>query len=210
MGRIPNGINGPIVGKVGTVIGSSRNGKPYVKGPYKKRTKKVSKKELGNRSKFRVAQFWLKPLLPFVREGYKKYAKTSGAFVAAKAYLLNNAFEGVQPDSRINPALMKVSTGDLPLSNDMAVSKTEDYQLQFSWDTAPVEGGSGYDQVMLLAYDMDDKWAFYNTTGQFRNAGADTLNLAPVKEKTYHLYMAFIAADRSRQSDSVYLGAITL
>src|SRR5258705_9451927 len=124
MGRLPNGVNGPIVGKVGTVIGSSRNGKPYVKGPHKKRKKKVSKEELGNRGKFAKAQAWLKPLLHFVQEGYLKYKKTSGAFVAAKSYLLLNAFEGVQPDIRINPALMKVSVGELPLSNDMTVEKT--------------------------------------------------------------------------------------
>src|SRR5882757_9493250 len=92
MGQLINGINGAIVGKVGTVIGSSRNGKPYVKGPYKKRTGKVSKAELANRGKFAVAQAWLKPLLKFVREGFRMYKMTSGAFVAAKSYLLRHAF----------------------------------------------------------------------------------------------------------------------
>ena len=210
MGRLPNGINGPVVGKVGTVIGSSRNGKPYVKGPHKPRTKKVSKQELANRKKFRAAQFWLKPLLKFVREGYRKYAMTSGAFVAAKSYLLRNAFEGVPPDIRINPALMKVSVGDLPLSNDIAVSKMADYQLQFTWDPAHVEGSSYYDQVMILAYDVTNKKAYFNPTGQFRSVGADTLKIPQVKARTYQLYMAFNAADRSMQSDSVYLGAMTV
>jgi hypothetical protein len=210
MGRLPNGINGPIVGKVGTVIGSSRNGKPYVKGPHKPRTKKVSKKELANRKKFRAAQLWLKPLLKFVREGYRKNAKTSGAFVAAKSYLLRNAFEGVQPDIRINPALMKVSTGDLSLPNDMAVEKIADNQFRFSWDTGTVEKGSTYDQVMMLAYDTSSKKAYFKTTGQFRSTGADTLNIPPAKKRAYQLYMAFTAADRSEQSDSVYLGEITV
>ena len=208
MGRIPNGINGPIMGKVGTVIGSSRNGKPYLKGPYKPRTKKVSKKELGNRNKFRAAQFWLKPLLKFVREGYRQFAATPGAFVTAKSYLLHHAFEGPQPDTGINPALMKVSVGDLPLSNDMAVEKIAEGQLQFSWDTARVEGGSAYDQVMMLAYDIEHEKAWFNTTGQFRKAGADILNIPIIQERTYQLYLAFTAADRSSQSDSVYLGAI--
>ena len=31
MGRLVSGINGPIIGKVGTVIGSTWKGKPYVK-----------------------------------------------------------------------------------------------------------------------------------------------------------------------------------
>ncbi len=210
MGRLVNGINGPIVGKVGSVVGSSRNGKPYMKGPYKKRTTNVSDKELGNRGKFKEAQLWMKPLLEFVREGYSRYKMTSGAFVAAKAYLQHNAFEGVAPDIRINPALMKVSVGELPLSSDITVEKTADKQLQFSWDTAPVAGGSPYDQVMLLAYDVDSKLACYKTTGQFRSTGADTLQINAVHPANYHLYVAFTAADRSKQSDSVYLGEISL
>ena len=211
MGRLVNGINGPIVGTVGTVVGSSRNGKPYLKSKYKKRTKKVTKTELGNRGKFALAQAWLKPLLYFVQEGYLKYKKTSGAFVAAKSYLLLHAMEGVQPDIRINPALMKVSVGDLPLSNDMAVAKTTGGRLEFTWDTATVEGGSRYDQVMLLAYDIEKGYADYKTTGQFRSTGSDILEIdASAAERTYHLYMAFTAADRSRQSDSVYMGTIVI
>jgi len=209
MGRLINGINGPIVGKVGTVIGSSRNGKAYLKGPYDKRTAKVSKAELGNRSKFSQAQYWLKPLLKFVREGYGSYKMTSGAFVAAKSYLLLNAFEGVAPDRHINPALMKVSVGELPLSNDMAVAKTADNGLEFTWDNARVEGASLYDQVMLLAYDVDHKKAFFKTTGQFRSTGADALPVNPAPGITYHIYMAFTAADRSSRSDSVYMGTIS-
>jgi len=64
--------------------------------------------------------------------------------------------------------------------------------------------------VMLLAYDIDNAKAYFTTIGQFRSAGADILNTDPMPGKTYHIYCAFTAADRSRQSDSVYLGAITM
>jgi len=210
MGRIPNGINGPIVGKVGTVIGSSRNGKAYVKGPYKKRTKKVTRVELGNRNKFGMSQRWLKPLLDFVREGFSKYKKTSGAFVTAKSHLLLHAFEGTAPDIRINPALVKLSTGELPLPADMAVALTGPGQLQFTWDAANIDYSHQYDQVMMLAYDIEHVAAYYHTTGQFRSTGSDTLNIDPTAGKTYHIYLAFTSADRSVQSESVYLGAITV
>ncbi|AXY76818.1 hypothetical protein D3H65_23720 [Paraflavitalea soli] len=208
MGRLINGINGPIQGKVGAVIGSNWKGIPYVKGPYKERTTNVSKKEKANRGKFAMAQFWLKPLLPFVREGFKGYSATSEGFVAAKSWLLLHAFEGVAPAITINPALVKLSHGDLPLSDGIAVEKTAPGVLLFTWDTAPVEGGSSYDQVMLLAYDIDHTVAYYITTGQFRSTGTDVLNIPITKGRTWHLYLAFTAADRSMQSHSVYLGAI--
>src|SRR6266699_2561699 len=124
MAKLINGINGDIWGTVGSVVCSSWKGEPHIKKKYKKRTKKITQKEKGNRNKFADSQFWLQPLLDFVREGFKGYTKRVEGFSAAKSYLSKNAFEGEQPNIRINPALVKVSYGDLPLSNDMAVGLT--------------------------------------------------------------------------------------
>ena len=121
-----------------------------------------------------------------------------------------NAFEGVAPDIHINPAWVKVSFGVLPLPADITVSKIADGQLAFTWDGAWVQGGHLRDQVMMLAYDIDNGKAYFNTVGQFRNMGADVLNTDPTPGKSYHIYCAFSATDRSRQSDSVYLGVITM
>src|SRR6266702_4053124 len=115
MGKYVPGTFGPVQGKVGNVIASSWKGVPYLKGLYKPRTKPPRENETANRNKFAMAQFWLKPVVKFVREGFKGYSPLSEGFVAAKSYLLKNAFEGVAPDISINPALMKVSFGDLPL-----------------------------------------------------------------------------------------------
>lgn len=208
MGQLANGINGQIKGKVGALIGSSWKGIPYVKGPYKKRTKKISKKEAGNRSKFSQAQFWLKPVLDLVREGFRGYSARSEGFVAAKSYLLLNAFEGVSPDNIINPALVKVSFGTLPLPDDIAVERIAPNRLKFTWQPRGVDDAHPQDQVMLLAYDIEQAAAFFTTTGQFRKAGEDILEIDPGKGHTYHLYVAFTAADRTRQSHSVYLGTI--
>ena len=53
---------------------------------------------------------------------------------------------------------------------------------------------------MLLAYDIEKGEAPMKLTGQFRYAGSDTLNFRP--GRTDHVYIAFIAADRSRQSEA--------
>ena len=209
MGRLVNGINGPIVGKVGTVIGSSYKGVPYLKGPYKPRTKSISDTEKGNRSRFAMAQAWLKPLLPFVRLGFKGYTPMVEGFIAAKSYLMKNAMEGTGADSIINPAKVKVSFGDLPLSENIAAKVIEGNQLQFTWDVPTAKGPAQIDQVMMLAYDIKNKMARFNTPGQFRRTGSDILELPQIKDRTYHVYAAFVAHDRSRQSDSVYLGEIT-
>jgi hypothetical protein len=205
MGRLIGGVNGQIQGKVGTMIGSSRNGIPYVKGPYKNRTLTVSKKELLNRKKFAAAQAWLAPILEFVREGFRGYSQRSQGFVAAKSWLLKNGFTGQGDDLRIDPALVKVSFGDLPNPADISVAWTETGNLKFTWNPAYVDLRDS-DQVMMLAYDVERAFAFINTTGQLRSTGAAILQMDQTNGKNFHVYAAFNAADRSRQSDSVYLG----
>jgi hypothetical protein len=208
MGKLINGINGPFLGKVGPSIGSSWKGIPYIKGPYKKRTGRASREEKGNRNKFAMAQRWLQPALPFVRQGFKNYSPTVDGFLAAKSWLLLHSFEGIQPDISINPALVKLSHGSLPLPANIRVEKINGSQLQFSWDPARIEDSHPRDQVMLMAYDIDHGQVSTVIPGQFRETGADSMQLSPQKKRTYHIYLAFVAQDRSRQSDSVYLGAI--
>jgi hypothetical protein len=130
-------------------------------------------------------------------------------FLAAKSYLLKNAFEGEGDEMKINPALVKVSYGDLPLPAHITAVKSAPDQLQISWEAVGQFAPLGADQAMVLAYDIENGIATYNTTGQFRYMGTDTLYIPPATpERTYHIYVAFVAADRSRQSDSVCLGTI--
>ena len=95
---------------------------------------------------------------------------------------------------------MKVSHGDLPLSENITVRYAEDGHLHFTWDIAPVAGASEYDQVMLLAYNIEKGDACYKMTGQLRSTGADVLKISITPGRTHHVYVAFNAADRSRQS----------
>ncbi|HEY1063186.1 MAG TPA: DUF6266 family protein [Daejeonella sp.] len=212
MGRLTAGLLGPVIGKVGTVIGSSRNGVPYLKGPYKNRTRAISQKEALNRRKFAAAQVWLKPLLSFVRVGFKGYNERSEGFVSAKSYLLKNVLKVVDNIIVIDPALMKVSYGELPMSDNAAFNLSAPRELIFTWNPEGFDQSFDHDQVMLLAYNIEAKRAYYKLIGQFRKAGSDQLTL-PKDFKpgsVIHLYMAFIAADRSRQSDSLYLGEIII
>jgi hypothetical protein len=206
MGRTIMGINGPFIGKVGPVIGSSWKGIPYIKGPYKRRTRRISKDELASRKRFAMAHFWLQPILDFVREGFKKYSVRTEGFLAAKSSLLRHAFEGSSPDERINPALVKVSCGDLPLPVAGKVSYSPTGYFVFTWDTALTNDTSPDDQVMILAYDTENKDASYKIAGQFRSNGTDSLLVTTWPGRSYHLYIAFVTADRQQRSDSVYLG----
>ena len=206
MGSIHFGSIGPMSGKVGNIVISSWKGKPYVKSAPGERTAPPTKKEIANRKKWAMAHAWLKPITDFVREGFKNYTETVEGFIAAKSYLLKNAFEGEAPDIIINPALVKVSSGELPLPQNIKVTQNTNKELQFTWNTDDIEYANRYDQVMLLAYDIEGGYAYKRLTGQLRMNGSDTLNVQRGFERTLHLYIAFVSANRLTRSNSLYLG----
>ena len=209
MATYSDGINGNFKGKVGTVIGSSWKGIPYMKSLYHKRTIPTHEMEQQNRNKFGMAHRWLQPVTEFVRAGYKGYSPTVEGFLAAKSCLLKNAFVVDGKRMVLDPALVQVSFGDLPLPTNITVTKTAPDELQITWDAVNKNMEEAYDQIMMLAYDTENGIANYTITGQFRYLGSDTLFIPHVKpEQTYHIYASFVAADRSRQSASVYLGTI--
>jgi hypothetical protein len=206
-----DGINGNFRGKVGTVIGSSWKGKPYMKSLHSKRTIPPHKEEQRNRNKFAMAHHWLKPedVKEFVRAGFKGYSATVEGFLAAKSCLLKNAFTGEGESMAIDPSLAQVSYGQLPLPANITAVKTATNELQITWDAVDRYSEGAHDQLMILAYDIENGEATCNITGQFRYVGADTLLLSPaIPERTYHIYAAFVAADRSCQSTSIYLGTV--
>lgn len=209
MAKFNEGINGPFSGKVGKVIGCSWKGIPYIRALPKKRSSKPSEKEMVSRKKWALSQQWLQPVLPIVQIGFKGYTLKSEGFVAAKSYLMKHAFEGEGSEIRINPALVKISAGNLPLPLIIQATRQDEYLVQFTWDTAhPNDEASSYDQVMLLAYDVDNGETDYSLPGELRKKGSAILELSPYDPGTYHLYAAFVAYDRGRQSDSIYLGTV--
>src|SRR4030081_1272894 len=106
MAKMNNGIMGAFNGKVGTVVGATWRGIPYMRAIPRSRTGPISKKEKANREKFAVAQFWLKPLLEFVRVGFKDYSSTVVGFSAAKSWMMKNAMEKTEDGFRIDPSHM--------------------------------------------------------------------------------------------------------
>ncbi|HET6767049.1 MAG TPA: DUF6266 family protein [Chitinophagaceae bacterium] len=208
MARLNNSIYGAISGKLGPVIGATWKGQPYLRTRPRKRGKKRGVVEKQNQNKFSKAHYWLQPLLPYVRMGFHGYSPTVEGFNAAKSFCLKHAFTGEADKQKIDPSRVQLSYGDLPLPSNIKMKRSGDYFLEFSWDKK-YNGGNNYDQAMLVAYDGETGQNEMQLTGQFRLSGLDRLELPPFKKQNYHVYIAFIAHDRSRQSNSLYLGKIS-
>jgi hypothetical protein len=204
MAKYLNGITGAFIGKVGPVVGCVRKGKAYMRSIGSPRSGPPTNKEINARGTFKTVHFWLQPLLIFLRSGFAGYSETAEGYNGAKSYTLYNAVS----ESQIVPELVKVSYGDLPLSDEISI-RYEDEKFHFNWSTDAIENTSSKDQIMVLAYHPESSTAIYEVHGAFRSMGNQILDTyKQFLGQTVHVYAAFIAADRSRQSNSIYLGAM--
>lgn len=211
MAKFTLGITGPFQGKVGRVIGASWKGIPYMRALPRKRTSPPTAGELANRKKWALSQQWLQPVQDFVRIGFKGYSPRSEGFIAAKSYLLKNAIVVKGEKVAIDPARVKLSWGDLPLPNNLQLTRLEGKLVQFTWDPKFHDDISHEgDQIMMLAYNVEKDRVVDNLYGRVRGHGSDILDIDTSKTGTFHIYAAFVAHDRSRQSESMYMGTVEL
>lgn len=208
MAIMKNGITGGFSGKVGTVVGYEFNGKYVMRGRPKKRRGKPSPKEKDNRDKFGYVQLWLKPLTDFLRVGFNNYNPNYQGFVAAKSYQLNHVVKKVEEKYFIDPAQALVSFGSLSLATEAFVLAEKPASLTFNW-----KGGEHLhnERVMLLVYDVENRTACYDTAAVKRSSGSFMFELSErYSGKEVHVYLAFVSDDRKNQSNSQYLGAVTV
>ncbi|MDR6785988.1 hypothetical protein ABIE26_004542 [Pedobacter africanus] len=214
MGKATEGIAGPVSGKVGPHVYYMLNGKPCVRSLPSKRSGKKTKKEKNNTTGFAKVQAFLKPIKSFLKVGFKDYGTSTGGYRGAVSYALRNAVEGEHPDRVVNPALVRVCGGELHFPETYEVVFEPDQVVRFTWSAEVGQNGNPYDQVFMLAYSPADAELNLSSmvgvsTGAFRMTGTDSLTLTPARlAREYHIYMGFIAKDRSGQAHSQYMGKI--
>ena len=209
MAKSKNGANGPVRGRIGNLVYTEWKGVDIVKrAPV--RTAPFSEKQLFRQHIFKLAQEWLKPITPFVRMGYNAYTSTTQGFTAAKSFLLKHALVINGNEASIDPSLMLVSYGELPLPPAITMELNEEKELLFTWDTSLMPDSAPLDQVLLLAYNVEKEEPFYSLGGNFRRTGSAVLPLTHASPGEFHVYLALVAEDKSRQSNSTYLGTVSI
>ena len=210
MGKLKEGILGAFSGKVGTVVGVQNGDSFYMRSLPRKRTS-FTDKELLNQAKFKLIQDYLKPVQELLTVGFKGYFTKTGGYRAAIAYTRRHALVADDAGFYIDPALFKISGGDLEQALNPILNHPEQGVLQFSWDTTQ-NIGLAADQLLALVYDPIAKEGVSVVyDGALRKSGNFSLQLPlDFSNREVDIYMGFMAADRSRQSDSQYLGRIKL
>jgi hypothetical protein len=210
MARITKGLLGGFSGKVGPVVGYTLYGIHRMRS-LPERTAPPTENELKNRSQFKLVQEVLNSIKDLIRVGFKDYWTISGGMRGALSYNRKFVLKTEEGEDYIDPAEFRISGGSLAGLTAAAVVQENEGLLRFNWDPSLVEGGSPYDQVMLLAIDMQGRKASYQSTGNFRSTGTDVLMLSEdLIGKEVDVYVGVVAKDRCSQSESQYLGRMKL
>jgi hypothetical protein len=208
MASYKEGALGPFHGRLGNVIGGTWKGKPYLRTRPDRR-KKASKREQLNRDKFKLLHLWLQPLVEILRAGFKGYSKMVEGYNAAKSYNLKNAFTLVDEKYEFDPAKVLLSYGTLRLPENISCELIG-RELHFAWENhQPAYIDHPDDRTMLLAYQPGPQYCseeYYNISGARRKEAKDMLLIKT--PGTYHVYFALSNEERTRQSNSVYLGVV--
>ena len=208
MGISENGMFGANKGKVGKLVYYQRNGKDIVR-TIGRNLNPPSEAQLRSRMEMKVASAFSKVVKPFITYGFAAHivGKDLSQFNVSTGYIKNNALMGEYPDISVDYEKVVLSEGPLLPANEAAVAIVPE-GLEYSWYVAEnTPWPDNTDQVMVLAYFPGTENVLYNLFGPDRTAGKALLKISePLLGEYFETYIAFISADRTKVSDSVYTG----
>lgn len=211
MAVFKDGIMGSFKGRVGNVVGYEWRGLSVMRSrPRIKKNRKPTEKQLANRARFNLMQEYLRFRIGFVRKGFSLAPELQrmSQFNVAMSYNLSNAIAGEYPNWYIDYSKVVFSKGDLELPKGISLALEKDI-LRVSWDTEKEGAAADDDQAMVMVSGSND--VIGKHSGSLREDGEELINLVGEEEGTeLFVHIAFISDDRSRVSDSLYLGSVVV
>lgn len=207
MGSIKQGLLGGVSGKVGNIVGYRRKGKDLVRVQAASISDAKTPKQLKQRQKVATVMEFLKPILPFIRIGYKNYAQGRTAYNTATSFLLKRCLtENEKGEAEINYRRVMVSIGFLLPAMDATATYSE-HRMTFAWtDNSGTGNAESTDTAMLLVHNKEKGANVYHTNAALRSDSTATLALPKDWEgDTLVAYLSFVSADGEEVSNSVPL-----
>ena len=212
MATILNGITGGFSGKVGNIIGSSWKGIDYMRSRATSIAQPNSPAQLEQRARFGTVGKFLRPLIPFLRIGFKSYAVKMSAFNAAMAYNFDNALTGTYPAFDIDYSKVSVSQGKLPGALNPASVAAIGGNVEFTWDNNSWEANAqATDKAVLVVYNPAKQAAVSVIGAITRAVGSQTITLPDAfTGDEVQCYIAFTNANKSVISNSQYVSGLII
>ena len=218
MARINNGLLGGVSGKIGNVVGVTRNGVSFLRTVPSNYKDAKSPAQLANRMKLKICVNFLSATKSFIRIGFKDFSPKGNAYNAAFTYN-SKAVQGTYPDLYLDYSQTALSRGQLTELSQVSLSEVEG-GIRVDWQNNSGDGSAkGNDTVMLLVYAPESNEVIFISNAGTRADGSRTiavpLNFA---NKTVHCWIAMINPEKQSNgsrtrdgiSNSTYIGELTL
>lgn len=209
MGKLKNGIFGPITGKIGPIVAIFRNNKVYVRSMPKKSLKPRTAGQIAAQEKFKLAHEVIRPLKPYIRAGFKHLASYKSEMDLAYPIIYHRAILGTYPDLDVDYSQLVVSEGRLmPLKAPVMVLAPTNI-LSVTWDVVWTPYSKIDDQLMLVLNcpDLGVADGMINIVNRFQQECKFAM---PPRMIGYEvdIYVALISKNLKHASNSQYLGRV--
>lgn len=209
MGKAKNGILGALTGKVNNLVYYQNGGQNIVRVLGTRKTP-ITKAERLNMGKMTLLMEVFKNIKPFLKAGFGvaaqgtklNYHNVATSINRRSLQNLNGNLQGLDYEHLV------LSAGD---AEPVEAPKVEAAPtgLRYSWDWNPDDYNTGEDQAMMMAYLPDQNAAIYEIAGAKRKQLEDIVFMPPsYLQERLELFIAFITNDRTKVSNSMYLGRI--
>ena len=135
MGKIPDGILGTLIGKLGPVSGYQRNGQNLVRLAGQTRKVKSTPMRTNQREKIKVCNDFTRAFsgTGFFGKSFPSYGDTGTGYNRATSTIMNLAITGTFPDTVISYPQVLISKGPLPGAENAEVAVDTEGNMLFAW-----------------------------------------------------------------------------
>ncbi|MDR6782659.1 hypothetical protein ABIE26_000853 [Pedobacter africanus] len=211
MARYKNGINGPVSGKIGNVVGATCRGVAYLRS-MSEGTAAPTQKQINQRLKFALVMGWLKPLLNIINIGYQILTGYKTSMNRAVSYHLKEAVTGNAPDYGIDFKKAIFSRGELLTSWILEVLCLVNAVLKIKWDNLPASAfNNDKDKANFIIYNPA-KEAFVTFEGVALRSDKEAVLELPedFMGDVVQAWMHYVNAEGNAVSTSVYVGELVV
>lgn len=211
MATYQHGITGAFKGKIGTVIGSSWLGIPYMKGRYRlKKNPVATPKQQNQQNNFGMMGSFMRCMRNVIQFGFDNHLKGRLFFSRAMSYALLNAIDNTTTPNTINYSKILVTKGRYPNATGLTASAGKSGKIIFKWiDNSGIGAAKATDRVVLVAYSPLQKKKISSNKVGFRSSKTAELDVSNFKNLTWETYVTFLKADATDVSSSIYTGQVT-
>jgi hypothetical protein len=211
MGKLLQGINGPISGKVGPVVGYMLNNQAVVRALAGRSKKPLTPKQIHQRKKFALMNDFLGQLTDLLNLTYGHLVVHMTGYNKAFSYNVMNAIRGFYPDISIEYKMVLLGRGDLPNVGSANTTALPDGKLEFRWtDNSGTGKAKASDKAFAAVFNEELKDWEYDLNLATRDEGVCVLDASILKGKRVHSYLGFITEDGKDVTDTLYTGEINL